>query len=713
MPGDKYRSIQNPAMYRALRRKRGFSKEAAARISNGRTPGHTVKASPNYGARAGQTIVGNLARGGDGKFTSGGTGGPTARQQRSQQRRDTRAQRANERAAASDQAGRDEDTRRAQEDAYIAGGKNGRERQRRRAEVAQARRERATQRREAARQRREQERQTRAQEDAAERAAREAEAKKPKGGGGGGGKGKPSEEEKRAEQERTKRETAAQTAQQVGLKPAQVEALRRAAETGSAGVGMDVLRDLETSGLTSDGEATDQGRRALAALERGDQRGYLAAVQDGKARIARQQAADERRGATERARVQREQERTSRAAQRQAERERRAQERERRAADRAIGQRRVTAVKGFRVFKDAGGRDRWVSISSTAYRDRDAEIVSTQALAGAVTKADASGARGPLRWWHVPGLDIGDCDFQMVAGPGGRYLVESGTFRDPRYAAALKGAGPLQVSIGFVHPRDQPGRDGVFSDIAIFERSVVPDGRAANPMTRLTLKERRMSADKIEAARALFGEELLGQLLSTVATTDKEAQAQGVAFKEAEADPLAALQAQVAELTATVKALTEKAAMPPAEMVAAGDTEAEDGAVDLAEDAGETSDTAEELMSDEAFIAAIADAVVTRIAPMFDMEKKMRGMVDELKGAMGGYATKDDTQAQLATLAADVATLKGETPRAAQGALAPQVGTPVPPEVAEQFKAANGEAWQGVASFAEMFAAAAAARATR
>lgn len=43
MPGKKMRSIQNIPMYEALK-KRGFSKESAARISNARTPGHRVTA---------------------------------------------------------------------------------------------------------------------------------------------------------------------------------------------------------------------------------------------------------------------------------------------------------------------------------------------------------------------------------------------------------------------------------------------------------------------------------------------------------------------------------------------------------------------------------------------------------------------------------------------------------------------------------------------
>ena len=41
MPGKKDASLQNPKQYEALREK-GYSKESAAKISNARTPGHTV-----------------------------------------------------------------------------------------------------------------------------------------------------------------------------------------------------------------------------------------------------------------------------------------------------------------------------------------------------------------------------------------------------------------------------------------------------------------------------------------------------------------------------------------------------------------------------------------------------------------------------------------------------------------------------------------------
>lgn len=43
MPGTKWKkSLQNPEQYEALRKK-GHSKESAARISNAKTPGHKVK----------------------------------------------------------------------------------------------------------------------------------------------------------------------------------------------------------------------------------------------------------------------------------------------------------------------------------------------------------------------------------------------------------------------------------------------------------------------------------------------------------------------------------------------------------------------------------------------------------------------------------------------------------------------------------------------
>lgn len=142
---------------------------------------------------------------------------------------------------------------------------------------------------------------------------------------------------------------------------------------------------------------------------------------------------------------------------------------------------------GFTVYKQADGTLRWVAFSSNGYRDRDGEIVSTKALIDDVERADHDGDYGPLRWWHVKGLDIGDCDFNMMHG---RILIESGTFRSPEIGEVVRKEAPsLEISIGFVHPPTEPDKAGVFHHIRRFERSLVPKGRVSNRFTKLIVEK--------------------------------------------------------------------------------------------------------------------------------------------------------------------------------------------------------------------------------
>jgi len=140
------------------------------------------------------------------------------------------------------------------------------------------------------------------------------------------------------------------------------------------------------------------------------------------------------------------------------------------------------------VFKSEKGF-RWIAISSTAYRDRDKEIVSTTALKNAVKRRARNADLGPLRFWHVPGMDIGTTDYQEITDDG-KYLIESGIIPDKKIATRIKSAlasGDWQMSIGFRHPLDEPDKDKVFHNIHIFERSIVPQGKAANPMTKFLM----------------------------------------------------------------------------------------------------------------------------------------------------------------------------------------------------------------------------------
>ena len=200
--------------------------------------------------------------------------------------------------------------------------------------------------------------------------------------------------------------------------------------------------------------------------------------------------------------------------------------------------------QSFNVFKDATGKWRWVAISSTAYQDRDGEIVSTNALANDVARADADGKYGPLRWWHVgqpdplntdapwgKGLDIGWCDFNAMSG---RALVESGTFVSEEIGAAVAAkAADLGLSIGFSHPFGQPDAERVFHDIRRFERSLAPKERVSNPFTTLTVsKELRMDEMKIAALKGLgFTDAMITNVVAQAQTVEKTAADQGVRFK--------------------------------------------------------------------------------------------------------------------------------------------------------------------------------------
>lgn len=183
---------------------------------------------------------------------------------------------------------------------------------------------------------------------------------------------------------------------------------------------------------------------------------------------------------------------------------------------------------GFTVFKEKGGNYRWVAVSSNAFVDGDKEIVSTKAL-----EEDAArvGERGPLRWWHEPQLDLGNTDF---SGMHGKMLIESGTFSTPEIARAIGAkAKGLSMSVGFVHPHTEPDNDGVFHNIKIFERSLLPVEKASNKFTKFEIVEdNTMNETKYKALQDLVGDALVAKILATAAVSEKEAMDEGLRFKE-------------------------------------------------------------------------------------------------------------------------------------------------------------------------------------
>ena len=283
----------------------------------------------------------------------------------------------------------------------------------------------------------------------------------------------------------------------------------------------------------------------------------------------------------------------------------------------------------LKVYKGTDGRLRWVTFSSTAFRDRDHEIVSTKALDEDVAQADATKEYGPLRWWHVDGLDLGQCDYNAMSG---KVLIESGTFNSEQVGASIKeAADDLAVSIGFQHPPSEPDAAGVFHHIRRFERSLLPADKASNLFTQLSVAKEQddmtLLKEKLDQLKKLIGDGPAEALAAKAELTEKEALAAGVTFKETPAP--------VAEVKDEDK--------PP-----------DFGAM------------VEKCMK-------ACDALGARM----DAHEKSHKEAHDAEGEEAAKATKEVND-QVTLLAAAVAELMGETPRSAKGFRASQEGTARP-----------------------------------
>ena len=363
--------------------------------------------------------------------------------------------------------------------------------------------------------------------------------------------------------------------------------------------------------------------------------------------------------------------------------------------------------------------------SSNAYKDRDKQYVAEKALSADVERTKPGQDQGPLRWWHVgqilwdkpgdwttvkagPGVDLGRCDFSTMIG---RILIESGTFANDALGAQLMRQAPnLQGSLGFAHPPTEPDATGTYWHIKRFERSLTPIGRASNPLTKFIVKETNGMATNEEKLAVLkeygFSDADIAGIVQSAQTTQKEADRQGITFKEANAAPAAApandavialkqkvddmalqiavfagnLQAlasgEVTNDTITVAATKEmelKARPPQFEGGVASDSAEEvpqeekdfgqgapdQGALDQGtadEEAQETGMYVSDLTVAE-FEQLMVDSIREAMGPMsktLDLHGKMDSALQEMKGIVGGYKTKDDT---LAVLTSQVDTL--------------------------------------------------------
>jgi hypothetical protein len=219
---------------------------------------------------------------------------------------------------------------------------------------------------------------------------------------------------------------------------------------------------------------------------------------------------------------------------------------------------------GFKVFTDAKGLDRWLGYSTNAFEDFEGELFTTKALEEAITWHDAVGDAGPLRVFHVPGADIGTCDFQGLIG---RMVVESGSFKDDELGRAAKAYlkahpdMPFGMSIGFLF-REGDERDGVYEWLRFRERSICPPGTAANPFTGFSiggLPIMQLDERKSLFLKEMFGAEMAAGIIEDAERRTKQLEEANVRHKAAEDPDEAAAKGDAAAAAGDVSDPTDAA----------------------------------------------------------------------------------------------------------------------------------------------------------
>lgn len=201
------------------------------------------------------------------------------------------------------------------------------------------------------------------------------------------------------------------------------------------------------------------------------------------------------------------------------------------------------------IFKQANGKYRWVTFSSSAFVDSDKEIVSLKAQETDIERMTRDNDYGVLRWWHVgkpvttksggwqsyiagEGIDLGQCDFSAMEG---KVCIESGTFYNDEVGMKFaEHAKELAVSKGFAHPFNQPDNEGVFYDIKTFERSLLPKDRQSNYLAYVPLirkENTNMDDQKVKKLKELLGEDTTQHVLKQANAAEKAAVEVGLAFK--------------------------------------------------------------------------------------------------------------------------------------------------------------------------------------
>jgi hypothetical protein len=206
------------------------------------------------------------------------------------------------------------------------------------------------------------------------------------------------------------------------------------------------------------------------------------------------------------------------------------------------------------AVKTVNGVPWLVTFSTNAFKDRQDEMFSTESLERYVKEAEKGDDRGTFDFWHVPGSDFADKEWQGVVG---RFLVEAGPFKDTPVGKKARAfftdhpqAHPTIAPEGWgcspqfrYLPEDRKG--GTYHWIWVMKTSILPRAAAANVWTKGEVSMAKLSDEQRKAAAEIFGEDFVKSLEEEGERRTKELEEAGVAFK---ADKWAKAKAALKEL---------------------------------------------------------------------------------------------------------------------------------------------------------------------
>jgi len=181
--------------------------------------------------------------------------------------------------------------------------------------------------------------------------------------------------------------------------------------------------------------------------------------------------------------------------------------------------------------------------STNAFEDRQEELFTTKALENYVLESSQKNDRGFFNFWHIPGTDFAEKQFQEVVG---RFLVEAGPYLD---TAAGRRAKEFFMKHKDSHPEIAPEGWGCspefkflpeergigeFNWIWITRTSTLPKSAAANIWTETSqeVKMSTLTGERKEAAIALFGKDFVSNLEQEGEKRTEQLEDAGIAHKE-------------------------------------------------------------------------------------------------------------------------------------------------------------------------------------